>query len=82
MTFLYQKKIIPANSYTKQNDFMKSIHQIFYSCNKFDNATQLENLNKYMLTSQSYLVLKNLVKKRTRCGNYKRQSRKPSYIYY
>jgi hypothetical protein len=63
MTFLYQKKIIPANSYTKQNDFMKSIHQIFYSCNKFDNATQLENLNKYMLTSQSYLVLKNLVKK-------------------
>jgi len=62
MTFLYQKKIIPANSYSKQNDFMKSIHQIFYSCNKFDNATQVENLHQYMLTPQNYLVLKNLVK--------------------
>jgi hypothetical protein len=62
MTFLNQNKMNPVNSYANHNDFMKSIHQIFYSCNKFDNATQVENLNKYMLTSQSYLVLKNLVK--------------------
>jgi hypothetical protein len=62
MTFLHQNKMNPANSYSNHNDFMKSIHQIFYSCNKFDNATQVENLHQYMLTPQNYLVLKNLVK--------------------
>ena len=62
MTFLNQNKMNPVNSYANHNDFMKSIHQIFYSCNKFDNATQVENLHQYMLTSHNYLVLKNLVK--------------------
>lgn len=33
---------------------MTFLNQIFYSCNKFDNANSIEKLNSYMLTNTNY----------------------------
>jgi hypothetical protein len=43
---------------------MTFLNQIFYSCNKFDNATHLEKLNTYMLTSHNYKnIIESLIQK-------------------
>jgi hypothetical protein len=40
------------------------LNQIFYNCNKFDNASQLDRLNTYMLTTENYKnIIESLQKK-------------------